>query len=366
MKTGIYLPFLSLLLFCGLFPYNPHLVNAADIPKNIVLIGWDGTQRDHLKEMISRNEVPNLMNLSKKGALVNIDVTTGATDTKAGWTQILTGYNPEKTGVFSNGRYQPIPAGYTIFERVEQFFGPENIVTEAIIGKKGHVDDDAPQKIPYQTWLKKEKNEKSKNRTKAGLGNLQGGEIVEENGRKYVLVPGKPYYNTREHMDLFINGLVENEKVARTALENIEKNKGNRFLFFIHFAQPDHAGHQYGENSQEYTDAIRSDDECTGRIIDKLKELGIYEKTLVYVVADHGFNEGQQGHSYAPYVFLATNDPNIKRNGDRTDIAPTILKRFGMDLSSILPALDGVPLDEPARERKAPPEPPRVKRNKGK
>jgi hypothetical protein len=114
-------------------------------PRNIVLIGWDGTQRNHLKEMISRKEVPNLMALAAEGRLVNIDVTTGATDTKAGWSQILTGYVPEKTGVFSNSRYQPIPEGYTVFERLEAFFGPENIVTMAIVGKKGHVDDDGLQ-----------------------------------------------------------------------------------------------------------------------------------------------------------------------------------------------------------------------------
>ncbi len=91
--------------------------------RNIVLVGWDGTQRNHIKEMISRGEAPNLVALASEGGLVDIDVTTGATDTKAGWTQILTGYSPEKTGVFSNSRYQPIPEGYTVFERLETFFG---------------------------------------------------------------------------------------------------------------------------------------------------------------------------------------------------------------------------------------------------
>jgi len=32
---------------------------------------------------------------------VDVDVTSGATDTKAGWTQILTGYRPEITGVYN-------------------------------------------------------------------------------------------------------------------------------------------------------------------------------------------------------------------------------------------------------------------------
>ncbi|MBC7328536.1 alkaline phosphatase family protein [bacterium] len=326
-------------------------------PRNIILIGWDGVQRAHLKELLNRNELPNLSSLIKEGALVDIDITSGATDTKAGWVQILTGYSPEKTGVYSNSRYQPIPEGYTVFERLEEFFGPENIWTGAVIGKKGNVDNDPPRRIPYQRWLRQQKRAKELGRRSSGL---QGGKIVEENGRKFVEIPGKPWFNASKKMDLFVNGLGVNANVGRRALEELEKHYKERFFLFIHFADPDSAGHKYGENSLEYEDAIKSCDRWLGEIMNKLKKLGIYDNTLIYVTADHGFDEGKTTHSYAPYVFLATNDKEVRRNGDRTDIAPTILKRFGIDVHSIQPALDGIPLDEPAPERKAPPQSPKV------
>jgi arylsulfatase A-like enzyme len=183
-----------------------------------------------------------------------------------------------------------------------------------------------------------------------------GGQIIKRGDRFYVSFPGKPYYYTRNNMDLFVNGLSQNEKVARTAMENLEKYRDHRFFFFIHFAEPDHSGHKHGENSPEYTEGIRSDDEWTGKIIMKLKELGLYEETLVYVTADHGFDEGERSHSYAPFVFLATNDSLIIRDGDRVDVAPTILKRFGVEIDDISPRLNGVPLDEPAPVCKAPSE----------
>ena len=182
-------------------------VLAGDAPRNIVLIGWDGCQRNHLKEMIASNEVPNLVALAKDGKLVDIDVTTGATDTKAGWTQILTGYSPEKTGVYSNGRYQPIPEGYTVFERLEAFFGPSNIDTVSIVGKKAHVDNDASRKVPYEEWQAAEQKQGSVDKAKPGRGDLQGGKIIEEDGQKFVLVPGKPWFNACKAMDLFVNGL---------------------------------------------------------------------------------------------------------------------------------------------------------------
>jgi len=116
----------------------------AQPPVNIILIGWDGAQRDHLNQSLRQGELPNLKKLSQQGTMVNIDI-EGTTDTKSGWTQIQTGYYQMVTGVYSNTRYQPIPKGLTIFERLEKHFGPDDIVTVAVIGKKGHVGASGPK-----------------------------------------------------------------------------------------------------------------------------------------------------------------------------------------------------------------------------
>lgn len=333
---------------------------APEPPQGIIVIGWDGAQRAHAQEMLAAGELPALAALSAEGSMVEVDVNAGATDTKTGWTQILTGYAPDKTGVYSNSKYQPIPEGYSVFERVETFFGPDNIVTMAIVGKKDHVDADPPRKVPYEKWLRQQKRGKAREQRAPGqTTQLNGGQLIEENGEKFVLIPGKPWLNAKGHMDLFQNGLIENDKVGETALAKLDEVKDKRFLLFVHFAEPDHSGHKNGENSQEYSNGIKSDDEWTGKIIARLKELGVYDKTLVYVAVDHGFNEGTTGHRYAPYVFLGTNDNTfVRTQGDRADIGATVLKRFGMDLSTITPALDGIPYDEQAAERRAPAEKP--------
>ncbi|MBU0545623.1 MAG: alkaline phosphatase [Proteobacteria bacterium] len=333
--------------------------------KNIVVIGWDGAERNRTKELLGKGELPNLAALIREGKLLDIDVVSGATDTKAGWTQILTGYVPEKTGVYNNGRYEPIPEGYTVFERLEKFFGPDNIDTVAIIGKKFHVDNDPPYFGTLGEWtllssnkLKKLKKTNPNAKIEPDPAVYQeGGRIVEKDGRQIVEIPGKPWYHASKHLDLWVNGLEENEKVAALAIAEMENRKGRRFFFFIHFAQPDHSGHQFGENSQEYIDGIKSDDKYSGWIISKLKELGLYDKTLVYVTADHGFDKDKKRHLYAPFIFTATNDPMVVRGeGTREDLAPTILKKFGLDLSKIEPKLDGYPFDMQAPTRKANPE----------
>jgi predicted AlkP superfamily phosphohydrolase/phosphomutase len=332
--------------------------------KNIVVIGWDAAGRTNTQQLLEKGELPHLAALITEGKLLDIDVITGATDTTAGWTQLLTGYVPEKTGVYNNGRYEPIPEGYTVFERLEKFFGPDKIDTVAIIGKKFHVDNDPPYRGTLEeltTFASKRLKKIKKTYPNTKMDPVQtvykeGGRIVEKDGRQIVEIPGKPWYRASKHFDLWVNGLEENEKVAARAVAELEKRKDHRLFFFIHFAEPDHSGHKYGENSQEYADGYKLDDQYSGLIINKLKSLGLYENTLVYVIVDHGFDKNKKRHLYAPFVFAATNDPTIvRREGTREDIAPTLLKKFGLDLSKIEPKLDGYPFDIKAPLRKANP-----------
>jgi len=322
-----------------------------DAPKNIILFGWDGAQREHIHQCLEGGQLPTLKKLSEEGALVNIDVVTGATDTKAGWTQILTGYNPETTGVYSNGRFRDVPEGLSVFERLKEQFGADKFVCVAVIGKSSHCGEiRQPFKKPLaEAEAEQAKKPAGKQQPKQpGAGKPKQGKIVEENGVQYLVFEGSPYYTMHKSCDVWEYGLSLDEKVGSLALEMLDKYKDKPFFFFVHFAEVDHSGHGHGENSKEYNDALISNDTWTGKIIDRLKELGLYDKTLVYVTADHGFNEDGSGHSYAPFVFLGTNDPKVQRDGMRQDITPTILDRFGVDLGKLEPPLDGESLTRPA------------------
>jgi predicted AlkP superfamily phosphohydrolase/phosphomutase len=331
-------------------------------PRNVILFGWDGAQRDHVNECLARGELPVLKKLGEEGAYVQIDV-EGVTDTKAGWTQILTGYYPVVTGVYSNSRFRDVPEGLSVFERLKKHFGPDKFVAVAVIGKSAHcgeirapfrkrLDENGEAKAEAKTEAKAEAKAEApaaaKKRAKQpGAAQQPAGKVVEENGVKYLVFEGSPYYTMHKSCDAWEYGLVQDEKVGTRALELLEKYKDRPFFFFVHFAEVDQRGHKSGENSKDYNDALISNDTWTGKIIEKLKELGLYDKTQVYVTADHGFNEDGTGHSFAPYVFLGTNNKSVNRNGRRQDVTPTILEAFGLDLSKFEPPLDGISLTKP-------------------
>jgi len=341
-----------------------------DKPKNIMLVGWDGAQREHVMQCLERGELPVLKQLSREGRLVNIDM-RGKSDTKAGWSQILTGYDPEVTGVYSNAKFQPVPRGLSVFERLKEHFGRDNFVTVAVIGKKQHCGEITPPSkteitgeavaaLPAAQGPKKtaktagagqpgrKKAAKDTLDTVPGQGRKDvGARIVEENGKKYRIFPGSPYYHMKDGCDQWVFALAQDERVGSKAIEFLDQYKDKPFFFFVHFAEVDHSGHRHGENSKEYNDALMSNDTWTGRIVEKLKALGLYEQTLIYITADHGFDEDKTSHRDAPYVFLGTNDPRVCRDGDRADITPTILDRFGLDLAAFRPAFAGHSLLRP-------------------
>lgn len=309
-----YLKITLVLLFIGglgIIASQASAVEASGVvPFNTIIIGWDGVQRDHFWECYNKelpecpNGLPNIKELSQD-VIFNNTITNGGTSTKPGWAQILSGYNAEVTGIYSNTIFQPLPKGFSVLEKLENHFGKDNIVTLFVTGKWGNVGG--------RCW--------------------PGG--------------GQPYCVTKENLDFFQNGLGANHNVGNKAIELLSKFRNDKFFAFIHFRDPDGSGHRYGENSSQYTNMIVDVDQWLGKIVNKLKEWGIYEETYVYVTTDHGFDEGADKHSNAPYGFLATDDNYLTRAGDRRDIAPTILKRYGLSLKhqGTIPAVDGYPLD---------------------
>ena len=83
-------------------------------------------------------------------------------------------------------------------------------------------------------------------------------------------------------------GYDESEKTSDAILELL-KDSEIRFIGVIYGAT-DHAGHRYGPRSEEVRKAVLGIDSALARVIQALKDRGVYEQTLITFNSDHGMS----------------------------------------------------------------------------
>ncbi len=159
------------------------------------------------------------------------------------------------------------------------------------------------------------------------------------------------------------------EETTADVLGWLGKHGREPFFIWVHYFDPHY---KYdppvpydrmftGARSGSYLGEIAYTDNCIDQLLGGLKEMGVYERTLVVVTSDHGEGLGDHGemtHSFFLYdstlhVPLIIHLPG-QRRGRRVggqvrviDIMPTVLDYLGVDApgpldgSSLLPVLKG-------------------------
>lgn len=125
-------------------------------------------------------------------------------------------------------------------------------------------------------------------------------EMATRNGLTSAMVAGKPKFATLNKPGTITTVYVDrgdqsdNDTVTRNTLELLSASQPD--LIFVHFPDVDATGHGKGWGSPEQFAAIEHADVCLGQIFLKLREIGILEKTLIILSADHG----GAGRSHGP------------------------------------------------------------------
>jgi predicted AlkP superfamily pyrophosphatase or phosphodiesterase len=68
---------------------------------------------------------------------------------------------------------------------------------------------------------------------------------------------------------------------------NVPADKRPTFLT-LYFDAVDHAGHEYGPDSPQVNDALRATDAALARLVQGLKQDGLFDKMNIIILADHG------------------------------------------------------------------------------
>jgi len=129
------------------------------------------------------------------------------------------------------------------------------------------------------------------------------------------------------------------ERLVDRALPQLREAR--RGVVFLHFADPDSAGHRVGWMTDDYFTAIQRADRCLDRVIDTIAEGGHADRTLLLVTADHGGHNRSHGtrldvDQRIPWFAwgAGVRRGRIARTVNTVDTAATVLSVLGLALPS--------------------------------
>jgi arylsulfatase A-like enzyme len=153
------------------------------------------------------------------------------------------------------------------------------------------------------------------------------------------------------------------DETTAQAIEWLEHHRDDRNFVFIHYFDP-HAPYDapepfaarfkelyrdYPEFVQDYVGEIAFTDHCIGQLLARLKELGLYDKSLICITADHGESHEEHGefsHGFfiynstikVPLIFKVPGYGGHLRVTDTVglvDVTPTICGALGIERTGI-------------------------------
>lgn len=126
-------------------------------------------------------------------------------------------------------------------------------------------------------------------------------------------------------------------------------------LTFIHFREPDEAGHRKGWMGPEYLQGVKAVDRALAGVVDTIEKSGGFEKIALIITADHG-GSGRGHYRWMepdrpenvtiPWICVGPNVPaglKIDRMIHTYDTAPTALAWIGLAAPE---GIDGRPVEE--------------------
>jgi tetratricopeptide (TPR) repeat protein len=181
---------------------------------------------------------------------------------------------------------------------------------------------------------------------------------------RFGLNQGFDTYNEKFDEELNTIGIAERRggEVTKYGIEWIDEHKDQPFFLFLHYYDP-HATYdppeafrmsEFSDRRLLYSDEIAYTDHCIGQVIEKLKNLGLYDSTLIIVTGDHGEALGEHfetTHGYfiyeettkVPLIFKLPGRSQPKKVKDVVgliDIVPTVCSLVGVEPPSGIQGVD--------------------------
>ena len=283
--------------------------------RNVVLISIDTLRADHLSAYgFPRSTTPNIDAVAREGVLFT-NVHTTVPMTLPAHVSMLTGTLPPTHGLRDNLENRLPEASLTLAEMLK----PRGFTTGAIVS----------------TFVL---------------------------DRRFGVSQGFDSYDDRFQAVHKIGDLSERkgDETTRLARTWLDEHKDRPFFFFVHFYDP-HDPYQPPEpfasqwKDHPYEGEVAFADHCVGQVMEKLRQLGLYDSTLIVITGDHGEMLGEHGelnHGFFIYegalkVPLVVRMPSAEAAARQVDlpaslidIVPTVLSLVGAEVPKEVQGVD--------------------------
>ncbi len=163
--------------------------------------------------------------------------------------------------------------------------------------------------------------------------NAEIGVLYEWDGIKYLVDTLSLSY----HQQALTQVEGTDSQITDLAVKYIREKKPE--LLAVCFDEPDHVGHTVGHDTPGYYDKLHELDGYIARIVQAVKDAGIYDDTVFIITSDHGgINMGHGGITLAemnsPFIISGK---GIKATGEfsevmmQPDVSPTIARILGIE-----------------------------------
>ncbi len=348
---------LALLTACAEPAVTPELTPPVLTPppgpakaKWVVVISIDGLRPD----AIDAAPAPALLGMIRRGASCDKAETIRPSITLPSHTSMLSGLDYKRHGVswnnFRAGHFGH-PTVFTVTaqagKQAAMFFAKDKFAylahPQAVAWTWGNP---APAKIPpaedYNdlAWVERRQKYYEENERRAAAGQPA---LPDPDAPK---PPPVPTPRPPEH---------------RTSAENLARAFALEWpahdwaMTFVHFREPDEAGHRKGWMGLDYLNAVRRADKAMGSLLETIRDSGRAGQTAVIVSADHGgsgrdhyklFDPNKKEHVTIPWICTGPGVPaglKIDRIVRTYDTAPTALSFLGLGAPE---GIDGKPVLE--------------------
>lgn len=271
----VFLFFVFLVYITGSFALLPILSPPEGAPPTVILISMDGFRSDYW----NRGKTPHFHELIKRGTLADHLKPVFPSVTFTNHYSLVTGLFAENHGIVNNSMWDPV---------IRKSFEIHN------------ADAAVDQSVWWEgepVWVTAERQGK---RT---ASMFWVGSSAEINGtRPTYWMPYDQAFPKQKRIEKVLEWL------------DLPLEKRPQFIT-LYFEDTDLAGHRYGPDSEEVTQAIKELDDSLGLLVAGLKIRGLQKSTTLILVSDHGMASVKRSDRLLLNDYVKPNEAKVVGNG---------------------------------------------------